>query len=595
MSVNLRNKQIILASNSQKRNLKKFLSGRELPYIYTSVNNKKNPNETTKYSNKKEKNNRIFLGMKNKKLKLLLSPIERVNKIKKFDNLNIPMTQRRKCISPFHSKVETTDSQKNNNVKKERRNSTVLKNSFKASSFAETQKKFDQNYFLFSNNYLFYYALLSKYNKEINDLLNKYIKDNEPSYEYYPSENEISEFINNILFICKGYFEISYKLFNSQNGNIFRDSKLFSIYTKLIKEQLIIIILLFLNGIFLSNGEFINNLNNGLYDIWYEIYIFISNYYSNYIINLIHLSTKKEKEVDLISLKKYYSNNFPPSKNKGEQYLNSIEKNTIRCLELIKNYIILTLNFSKLKGYSNIINYLLDSVDTKKLTSLIIYNIFYGELKSISKNKKIIKKENNNELILNTEIPYLPPLDYGCYKYSLVVDLDETLIYSFLLNGENTYLIRPHCFDFLNEISSFFEIIIFTAGTKDYADKILNQIDKNKVWIKYRLYREHLTFDNEELSIFKDLSKLGRDLSKTIIIDNREENFVLQPNNGLLIKTWNGDFEDRELLDLKNVLKGIYTYGQMIDVRNLVKWINDKKYIESNRPYKNINLSEYNK
>ena len=182
MSVNLRNKQIILASNSQKRNLKKFLSGRELPYIYTSVNNKKNPNETTKYSNKKEKNNRIFLGMKNKKLKLLLSPIERVNKIKKFDNLNIPMTQRRKCISPFHSKVETTDSQKNNNVKKERRNSTVLKNSFKASSFAETQKKFDQNYFLFSNNYLFYYALLSKYNKEINDLLNKYIKDNEPSY-----------------------------------------------------------------------------------------------------------------------------------------------------------------------------------------------------------------------------------------------------------------------------------------------------------------------------------------------------------------------------------------------------------------------------
>ena len=592
MSVNLKNKQIILASNSQKRNLKKFLSGRELPYIYTSVNNKKNPNETTKYSNKKEKNNHIFSGMKNKKLKLLLSPIERVNKIKKFDNLNIPMTQRRKCISPFHSKVEITDSQKNNNIKKERRNSTVLKNSFKASSFAETQKKFDQNYFLFSNNYLFYYALLSKYNKEINDLLNKYIKDNEPSYEHYPSENEISEFINNILFICKGYFEISYKLFNSQNGNIFRDSKLFSIYTKLIKEQLIIIIILFLNGIFLSNGEFINNLNNGLYDIWYEIYIFISNYYSNYIINLIHLSTKKEKEVDLISLKKYYSNNFPPSKNKGEQYLNSIEKNTIRCLELIKNYIILTLNFSKLKGYSNIINYLLDSVDTKKLTSLIIYNIFYGELKSIS---KIIKEENNNELILNTEIPYLPPLDYGCYKYSLVVDLDETLIYSFLLNGENTYLIRPHCFDFLNEISSFFEIIIFTAGTKDYADKILNQIDKNKVWIKYRLYREHLTFDNEELSIFKDLSKLGRDLSKTIIIDNREENFVLQPNNGLLIKTWNGDFEDRELLDLKNILKGIYSYGQMIDVRNLVKWINDKKYIESNRPYKNINLSEYNK
>ena len=72
MSVNLKNKQIILASNSQKRNLKKFLSGRELPYIYTSVNNKKNPNETTKYSNKKEKNNHIFSGMKNKKQKIII-------------------------------------------------------------------------------------------------------------------------------------------------------------------------------------------------------------------------------------------------------------------------------------------------------------------------------------------------------------------------------------------------------------------------------------------------------------------------------------------------------------------------------------------
>ena len=298
--------------------------------------------------------------------------------------------------------------------------------------------------------------------------------------------------------------------------------------------------------------------------------------------------------------------NFPPSKIKGEQYLNSIEKNTIRCLELIKNYIILTLNFSKLKGYSYIINYLLDSVDTKKLTFLINNNIFYGELKSLSKHKKLLKinntkniinKNNNNinESILNTETPYLPPLDYGNYKYSLVVDLDETLIYSFILNGENTYLIRPYCFDFLNEISTFFEIVVFTAGTKEYADKILNQIDKNKSWIKYRLYREHLTFDDEELSIFKDLSKLGRDLSKTIIIDNRQENFELQPNNGLLIKTWNGNFDDKELFDLKNILKGIYSYGQMIDVRNLIKWINEKKIIDNNRPYKNINLNEYNK
>ena len=605
MSISLKNKQIIINSNSQKRNLKKILSGRELPYIYSTANSKTKVNEINqKNSNQKERNIHFFSGPKSKKLKLLLSPIEKNYKVKKFENQNIPLSQRRKCISPFHSKIEIIEIQKNNTINKERRNSTTtnfLKNNFKAASFVETQKKFEQNYSLFSNNYLFYYALLTKYNKEINDSLNQLYKDNNHDYRNYPSEEVISQLIKNLLLIYKGYFEITYKLFNGQNGNIFRDIKLFSIYTKLIKEQLIVIILLFLNCIFLSNEEFINNLNSGLYDIWFEVYILISNYYSNYIINLIHLSTKKEREIDLISLKKFYSNNFPQSKNKGEQYLNSIEKNTIRCLEKIKNYIILTLNFSKLKGYSYIINYLLDSVDTKKLTFLINNNIFYGELKSLSKHKKLFKINNNNininvnQSFLNIETPYLPPLDYGNYKYSLVVDLDETLIYSFILNGENTYLIRPYCFDFLNEISTFFEIVVFTAGTKEYADKILNQIDKNKSWIKYRLYREHLTFDDEELSIFKDLSKLGRDLSKTIIIDNRQENFELQPNNGLLIKTWNGDFEDKELYDLKNILKGIYSYGQMVDVRNLIKRINEKKNIDNNRPYKNINLNEYHK
>ncbi len=403
MSISLKNKQIIIYSNSQKRNLKKILSGRELPYIYTTLNGKTKINESnSKNMNQKERNIHFFSGPKSKKLKLLLSPIEKNYKVKKFENQNIPLSQRRKCISPFHSKIEIIEIQKNNTINKERRNSTTtnfLKNNFKAASFVETQKKFEQNYSLFSNNYLFYYALLTKYNKEINDSLNQLYKDNNHDYRNYPSEEVISQLIKNLLLIYKGYFEITYKLFNGQNGNIFRDIKLFSIYTKLIKEQLIVIILLFLNCIFLSNEEFINNLNSGLYDIWFEVYILISNYYSNYIINLVHLSTKKERDVDLISLKKYYSNNFPPSKIKGEQYLNSIEKNTIRCLELIKNYIILTLNFSKLKGYSYIINYLLDSVDTKKLTFLVNYNIFYGELKSLSKHKKLLKINNTKNTI----------------------------------------------------------------------------------------------------------------------------------------------------------------------------------------------------
>ena len=43
------------------------------------------------------------------------------------------------------------------------------------------------------------------------------------------------------------------------------------------------------------------------------------------------------------------------------------------------------------------------------------------------------------------------------------------------------------------------------------------------------------------------MSKLGRDLSKVIIIDNIEDNYKLQPKNGLNISDFEGDENDTEL------------------------------------------------
>lgn len=42
------------------------------------------------------------------------------------------------------------------------------------------------------------------------------------------------------------------------------------------------------------------------------------------------------------------------------------------------------------------------------------------------------------------------------------------------------------------------------------------------------------------------------------MIDNLENNFSLQPDNGLLIKSWNGDIQDTELKDITKVLLGNY-------------------------------------
>ena len=85
-------------------------------------------------------------------------------------------------------------------------------------------------------------------------------------------------------------------------------------------------------------------------------------------------------------------------------------------------------------------------------------------------------------------------------------------------------MVRPYCNKFLTELSFHYELIIFTAAMQDYADWVLDQIDKDKC-ISHRMYRQHaLPYG----PIFvKDLSRIGRDLSRTIIVDNVAENFQL--------------------------------------------------------------------
>lgn len=71
-------------------------------------------------------------------------------------------------------------------------------------------------------------------------------------------------------------------------------------------------------------------------------------------------------------------------------------------------------------------------------------------------------------------------------------------------------------------MARFYELVIFTAALKDYADCIINAMDTENS-VAYRLYRDNTKLKNGVH--LKDLSKLGRDLTKTIIIDNIEENF----------------------------------------------------------------------
>ena len=104
--------------------------------------------------------------------------------------------------------------------------------------------------------------------------------------------------------------------------------------------------------------------------------------------------------------------------------------------------------------------------------------------------------------------------------------------------------------------------MVFTAAEEDYANEVLDRLDKNK-YIKHRLYRQHTT--NNSATYIKDLSKLGRPLDQVIIIDNLAENFQLQPENGIHIQSFYGDKTDTELQKLVPILKHIANSGS--DVR----------------------------
>jgi CTD small phosphatase-like protein 2 len=76
---------------------------------------------------------------------------------------------------------------------------------------------------------------------------------------------------------------------------------------------------------------------------------------------------------------------------------------------------------------------------------------------------------------------------------------------------------------------------------------VLDQLDQNKS-IAYRLCRQHTVKASN--AFIKDISKLGRDLDKMIIIDNVEDNYQLQKENGLNIKNFLGEEDDNELNEL---------------------------------------------
>ena len=230
------------------------------------------------------------------------------------------------------------------------------------------------------------------------------------------------------------------------------------------------------------------------------------------------------------------------------------------------------------------------------INSVIIGMLYYITHNNPEKKKTSISLSNSNVLsalgFINIPSPFLPSLK-NIIKYTLVLDLDETLVHYFYTPSGGTFLIRPFCYHFLYEMSKLFEIVIFTAAMKDYADSILDVLDPEKKYIKFRLYRSHTSISG--MNFVKDLNKLGRDLNKVVIIDNLADNFKLQQNNGIQCGTWIEDMKDTQLMDIEGILKEIVK-DDPEDLRVGIKKINGeiKKKIKRNilNPFKGLDVGK---
>lgn len=175
----------------------------------------------------------------------------------------------------------------------------------------------------------------------------------------------------------------------------------------------------------------------------------------------------------------------------------------------------------------------------------------------------------------------LPPL-LSAKKKTVFLDLDETLVHSKpspppekydfvvkpVIDGEKVeffVLKRPFVDELLEFLSKEFEIVVFTAGIEEYASQVLDRLDSKAV-ISHRLYRDSCR--EVDGKFVKDLSQLGRELSRVVIVDDNPNSYVFQPQNAIPIIPFTDDLGD---VELKRLINFFEHFDGVDDTRDAVK------------------------
>ena len=359
-----------------------------------------------------------------------------------------------------------------------------------------------------------------------------------------------------------------YRIYNSLDLIFIKEKNLKNIIQKLFKLELSTILLdeiytIEINNIKEKNIMIIKDcliLNHQNFLILSLILIEILQFH-----NMTNLYQNKIRKIIYEKLIDYKLNNTNNIENLKDLFLKIEQKN--KDMENIIKLILAEKNI-KNKQIFELFN---------KINELTLEEFIKKTLKILGTNEKEISENDNYNSITikSVKVPFLSQLKNDeNYILTIILDLDGTLIYdqNIEVNYEeeeeeeddednkhqknNDIILRPRLFEFLDKLLELkCELIIFTSSVKQRADELVNIIEKNKRYFNGRLCREHCTLMGA--AYVKDISKLGRNLSKTIIIDNDLGCFYLQQENGILIKSFEGKEDDNKLLNLHQILNQI--------------------------------------
>ena len=267
-----------------------------------------------------------------------------------------------------------------------------------------------------------------------------------------------------------------------------------------------------------------------------------------------------QKLGQIVDFSKQSSEQLFPSENYITSLVGKINFNTNSLIKKLKNI----LYNNKYQNKNIIINFI-KSLNQRTFEEIYIFfkeYIYLIDNPEGSILPEVYKLINQDKQYQNYPYIKLP----NKKRYTLILDLNETLIsLKYANNIKGLIRVRPFLYDFLDVVGQYYELILFTGSSENYTKSIVEALERKKKYFDFIFYRQYLVKCGD--CYIKDLSKIGRPLNSTIIIDNNPQNYKLQKENGICIKSfWGDDPEDIALYNLIDILINIVK--EKVDVRD---------------------------